>query len=214
MVHYHPLPCVLTQHQARKLLTGGTVALKRSQAADGGSHTVFLTSQQKSRLEKGNGIRLRFSGVQLRHNAKHGKGLKEYAVKALKAGARKGVDLAKDYAADAASNVAKGALGAIPLVGKPAGKLAEKGIRKVADAVASVVKDKVIGKGIRKRGAGAAKKKGKGLFGSLGSVFQSVGDAGDYVGNKILGNGLYPPGYGGGLLPRPIKGVNSNAAGI
>lgn len=213
MVTYHPLPCVLTQHQARKLMSGGTIALKKSTTGHGGQ-VIHLTGHQMGRLHKGNGMRLHFSGSQLKHNMTHGKGLKDFVVGVAKEGAKRGVDLAKDYAKTAVGDTVKGALSAFPLVGAPAGRLAEKGVHKVLDIAASAAKRK-IGKGV-KTGGGARKRTGKGIFGSLGSLVQSTGNAIDTVGNRILGTGLYPPGYsaGAGLLPKPIKGVNSNAAGI
>jgi hypothetical protein len=209
MPGYVPMGVILSQHQGRKLLSGGAIALKKSQCGGSGDTMIHLTSQQHNRLMKGNGMRLRFSAVQLSHNRKHGKGLTSW----VKAGAKKGVDLAADYAKGAAGSAVKGALSTVPLVGNLAGRLAEKGIHKGLDAVAGVVK--------RKIGSGMKKKKGKGLF---GSVLGGVGDFTDALGNRIIGNGcgapagygggLFPPGYGGGLLPKPIKGVNSNSAGI
>jgi len=219
MVNYHPLPCVLSQHQARKLLSGGAVALKKGNTGHG-EHTIHLTAQQHARLMKGNGIRLRFSGVQASHNRKHGKGFAHIAdvVKSgIKASARKGVDLAAGYAKNRAGDAARTALGVVPLVGPVVGRLAEKGIHKGVEIAANAIKNKVIGKGVKKPRAPRAKT-GKGFFGSLGNAIGSaasgIGQGADYVGNRIIGSGLYPPGYGGGLLPKPIRGVNSNSAGI
>ena len=103
------------------------------------------------------------------------------------------MDVLSDYAKGRASDAVEGALGAVPLVGKRLGKLASKGVRKGIDAASSAIKDKVIGSG---------------AFGGLGNVL-------DTGFNRLLGTGLYPPGMnGGGLLPKPIRGVNSNSAGI
>lgn len=210
VVQYHPLACDLAPRQARKLIDGGTIALKRSHCG-GGSQIIHLTTQQHHRLSKGQGMRLRFSGVQIAHNKKHGQGLGSMAVNAAKAGVkllgRKGVDAGAALVKEPVASLTQGIVGAIPGIGKPLGKLARKGVEKGVDLAASVIKNKLIGHGVKKpRG-----KKGKGLF---SSVLGGLGNAADFGVNRLLGTGLYPAGYGGSLLPKPIKGVNSNSAGI
>ncbi len=196
------MSCSLTQQQSRKLLTGGAIALKRSECGSG-EQMIHLTSQQHNRLSKGNGMRLRFSGVQIAHNKKHGRGLGDWAKSKAKTIARAGVDAGADYLKTVAGNAAQAALGGIPLVGKKLGKLASKGVEKGVDMAAEAVKNKVIGRGMKK----SRKRKGEGLFSSVGNVL-------DTGVNRVLGTGLYNPGYGAGILPKPIRGVNSNAAGI
>lgn len=206
---YHPTSVHLSTMQMKKLASGGAIALKKSQMGGADGKSLHLTKSQMNRMQKGNGIRLRFSGAQLKHNLKHGGALSD-AVDWLKRGAktiaRKGVGALADRAGDFVSAPIKNAVSVIPFVGKAAGKLAEKGIKKGFDALGSHVAEKVIGHGMKKPRA-PRKKGGKGLFSSVGNVLDSGF-------NRVLGTGLYPPGYGGSLLPPPIKGVNSNAAGI
>lgn len=222
---YIPVRCHLAKTQIQKLLTGHPITIRGDQCGDG-PHVIHLTKTQVVSLGKNSKVKL--SGSQIKHNLKHGSGLDD-VVDVLKDLASAGIKFGANQAGNSLGSVVEGAIGAIPVIGGPLGGYAKKGIEWGARKGGDKLSELALGRGIKGR-----KRKGRGIFGSLGNALKStgnvvssvletavpVGTALDYVGNKIIGNGfggaLYPPGYGigRGLLPPPIRGSNSGAAGI
>ena len=181
-----PIQCSITADQAKKLLSGQTSVLRREQC-NGGPHVLYLTQSQKDRLHKQNGIKLQFSKTQLKHNMKHGKGFWDIFKKGAKAVLPVLAEKGSKFLGDKAEKL----LSNIPVVGPVLGQLANQGIQAGAQAGSDALVNK-IGDGVGRR------RKGK-----------------DFPAGYSAGRGgLYPSGYGRGLLPPPIKGANSNAAGI
>lgn len=232
MSRYHPVSCHLSHDQARKLMNGGTVALRREMCGAGGSHMVHLTMHQHNRLSKGNGIRLYFSDTQRKHNVKHGKGFLDL----VKAGAKALAPVALNAGANLLKDqgLASKLLTKIhPKLGAALGSAADSALNYGVDAGNNAAKNAIAGSGVHKRG----RKKGKGLYpaGYTGGGIKkhhakhhkehhhehreehghhSHHSHHEHHKHNHHGGGLFPPGYGGSLLPKPIRGVNSNAAGI
>lgn len=201
---YHPVKCDLSSQALKKLSRGEGVAFHKDKVGHG-HHEIHLTKTQYHRLSKGKGIRLRFSGAQVKHNLKHGKGFGDFLKSAAKSAGSYVAGKAADAAGNLLGNAAKGALGSIPIVGKPLGYLADKGIRAGTSALGNAAQGAINGSGIKKPRKKRVSKKGKGLAEIAVRPPRT----------HLRGEGLYLPGYsGGGLLPPPVKGANSGAAGI
>ncbi len=198
---YHPVRCALSDHQRKRLSHGGVVALKKAQLGHG-DHIMHLTSHQYNRMHKehGGGIRLHFSGAQLKHNVKHGKGFLSFfknvgnkiadtaksSLPALKQiaqlGLKVGTPLLTKAAASALNSYAPG-------LGTVAGPLLDQAGEYGANAASDA-----IGSGIRKKRA--YHRKGKGLY---------------LPGGGAGGGGR---GNGGGILAPSIRGVHSTPSGV
>lgn len=215
---YIPIQTQLSRGQGRKLMQGGSIALKKSQIGMG-QHELHLTRQQVQQLHKAmKGGKIRFSNAQIKYNIKHGKGVWDWVKKGanaawsgVKHGARWVYDQAKPLvkpilkkgarlATKAVGSAAESALNfAVPSLGTIAApqinKLTDKGNEKI---------DELIGDGMRMRGRGPYTP-GRGL---------STPGRGLYM----PGKGMYMPGRGLSMvpsiqLPPPIRPVNSMVTG-
>jgi hypothetical protein len=222
--------CHLTSYQIQKLLSGDPITIRANQCGDG-PQIIHLTRPQLQKLYSKNKVtvpvlRVRFTANQIKHNLKHGSGFDD-VVDVAKALASLGIKWGANQAGKTLGSVAQGTIGTVPVIGAPLGSYANQGVQWGANKAGEALSKLVTGQGMKKR----RKRKGKGVGESTGNALAAVGQVGvplgkaiDWTANNTLGKifgwgvggALYPPGYGlgRGLLPPPIKGANSGAAGI
>ena len=205
-----PIQTHLSRAQGKKLMQGGSIALKKSQIGTG-NHELHLTRQQVQQMYKAmKGGKIRFSNAQIKYNLKHGKGIWDWikkgaswVYKQFKPHLKKGIRTTASALGSLAGTAAKEAVSKIPIVGTDLAQSAEKSIKNLANSGGEKLNN-LIGDGMRMRGRGPYTP-GRGL--------------------TTPGRGLYFPGkglytLGRGLkmvpsiqLPPPIKAVNSMATG-
>lgn len=224
---FHHVKTSLSQHQLMKLAKGGAIVMKPEHMA-GGEHDLWLTSSQHTKMSKGKGMRLHMSQAQIKHHLKHGSGVWSWIKDKVKAGAKAAWAIGRKHLGEAvkahAPNIADAATSlvgtaanrAFGLNSKVANAIINKtseGVKKAAQEATTHVGNKIAGGRVDrtarfKLADQPYSKMVKG--GKAGGSLFSPGGRG-----VMKGGGTSTPGSAGrGILPKPIKGVNSNAAGM
>jgi hypothetical protein len=222
---YHAVKANISDKQLHTLARGGAISISGGHIGQG-PHTLFLTSQQASRLSKGKGMRLHLSGSQLSHHLKHGGGLwssfKGLASKAFN-GAKSAVGAIAPVVAPLIKQYAPGVIDKAAAFATPlAGNLLNRGLGKagVSQGIQNLIRnglDTAVAAGsnaLKDKIQGSGMKRGRGIARTRRAKAADRPIRGGMLPKPIraIGGGLFMPG--GSILPKPIRAANTTAAGM